>query len=63
MLNDAANLTVTYAITIAGVTGTKIIMALEGNAAFVDTACDVSVAGGAVAHAAHVFKNMPPLAA
>lgn len=61
--SDATNLWIGSAVTIAGVAGTKIIEALQGNTAFVDTACDATVAGGAVAYVAPVFKAMANLAA
>ena len=62
-LSDATNLWVGCAITIAGVSGTKIIEALEGTTAFVDSNCDASVTGGAVAYVAPVFKAMAVVAA
>lgn len=61
--NDATNLWVGCAVTIAGVSGSKIIEALEGNVGFVDSNCDASVTGGAVAYVTPVFKAMAAVAA
>jgi hypothetical protein len=55
--SDATDLAVGYAVTIAGVTGTKIIEALEGAVALVDSNCDATVGSGAVAHVAMVFRT------
>lgn len=62
VLSDVTNLWVGCAITIAGVSGTKIIEALEGTTAFVDSNCDASVTAGAVAYVTPVFKAMANLA-
>jgi hypothetical protein len=61
--SDATNLWIGCAITIAGVSGTKIIEALEGAVGFVDSNCDANVAGGAVAYVTPVFKTMAVVAA
>jgi hypothetical protein len=62
-VSNAANLWVGCAITIAGVTGAKIIEALEGTTAFVDSNCDATVSGAAVAYVAPVFKTMAAVSA
>jgi hypothetical protein len=62
-VSSADNLWVGCAITIAGVTGTKFIEALEGTQAFVDTNCDATVSGAAVAYVAPAFRAMANLAA
>lgn len=60
--SDATNLWIGAAVTITGVTGTKIIEALEGAVARVDSNCDATVSGAAVAYVAPTFKAEANLA-
>ena len=61
--NDASALFIGAVVTIAGVSGNKIIEALEGNVGFVDSNCDATVTGGAVASVSPVFKTMAVVSA
>lgn len=61
-VSSSASLSPTMAITIAGVTGSKIIRSVSGTTVVLTSTCDATVTAGAVAYVAPVFKSLGTVA-
>ena len=62
-VNDASDIEVRDRITIAGVTGIKVVLSISGDVVTLTSNADATVAGAAVAYSNAVFKSMGNLAA
>jgi hypothetical protein len=62
-VNSASGLSVGVYISIAGVTGTKIVTAISGTTITIDSNADATVSSAAVAYVNAVFKALPSIAA